>query len=143
MRLFYIIMLFPGALFVTSYFVFQMGVVAAAVIAFLWFVSFLVAGLLYHRGIVGIVTKKPADQDLDRPREYAIEGDLLLIRTLATESRISLERAVDLVVTSTVSFLDYEDRQPVLLPFGSASEKPDQLAFLDGLRRQIPRGEKA
>jgi hypothetical protein len=142
LRLFYIMVLFPGVFFLTSHFVFHMDLMAAAVIALLWFLSFLLAGLLYPRSIVGIVTKKPSDPDLDQRREYTLEGDWLVIRTADTESRMSLQRAVDLVVTPTVSFLDYEGRQPVLLPFGSASQQPDQVAFLDCLRRQIAEREK-
>ncbi len=140
-RLYYIMVLFPGVFFLTSHFVFHMGLAAAAAIALLWFVSFLIAGLMYHRMIVSLVTKRPPDPDLAKPREYAIEGDWLVIRTADTESRISLQRAVDLVVTPTVSFLDCGELSPVLLPFGSASEQADQGAFLDALRRQIPRRE--
>jgi hypothetical protein len=72
LRLFYIMVLFLGTFFLTSHCVFHMGLIAAAVIALLWFLSFLLAGLLYHRSIVDIVTKKPPDPDLDKPREYTL-----------------------------------------------------------------------
>jgi hypothetical protein len=142
LRLFYIMVLFPGAFFLVSHFFCHMGLVAATVIALVWFLSFLIAGVLYHRSVVGVVTRRPSDPDLDQPREYAIEGDWLVIRTPDTESRMSLRGAVDLVVTPIAAFLVYERRQPVFLPFGSASDKSDQVAFLDGLRRLVARPEE-
>jgi hypothetical protein len=138
-RLFYIMVLFPGCFFLVSHFVFHMAFLPAAAIAVLWFVSFVLAGLLYHRAVVSGVTRKPSGPEFNGPRDYSIEGDWLVVRTPDTESRMSLQRATDLLVTPTISLLEYEERGPVLLPFGSASEQPDQLAFLDGIKRHIPK----
>jgi hypothetical protein len=142
-RLYYIIVLFPASFFLVSHFVFHIGLVAAATIALLWFLSFFLAGLLYHRGIVSVATKRPSVPDIDKPRDYAIESDWLVVRTADTESRVSLKRAVDLIITPTVSFLDCGEFAPVLLPFGSASEDAGQRAFLDALRSQFVRHETA
>ena len=139
-RLYYIIVGFPGCFFVVSHFVFHMSLTAAGAIAILWFASFLVAGLLYHRSIVGMATKRPSLPDIDKPRDYAIEGDWLVVRSPESENRISLRRALDLIVTPTVSFLDCGEFGPILLPFGTASET-GQRAFLDALRSHLSKPE--
>jgi hypothetical protein len=135
-RLYYIMVGFPGCFLLVSHFVFHMGFAAAAAIAILWFVSFFLAGLLYHRNVLSIATRRPSIPDIDKPRDYAIEGSWLVVRAPGSENRISLERAVDLIVTPTVSFLDCGEFGPVLLPFGSTSDV-GQRAFLDALRSQL------
>ena len=141
-RIYYIMVLFPGIFFVTGHFVFHLGLLPAAVIAFLWFASFFIAGLLYHGAIVGLATKPPPGLDIGKPREYAIESGWLVSRSAGMENRISLSRAEDLVVTETVSFLLCGDFGPILLPFGSGSQ-PDQRAFLDALRKEIGQAQQA
>src|SRR5438876_11502389 len=123
-RLHYIILLFPVGFFCIASLVFHLRFLVAAPIALFWFVSFFIAGLLYHRMIVGVATRRPNLPDLDKPRDYSIEDNWLVIRTSDTENRVALSRAVALVVTPTVSFLDCGDLGPVALPFGSASDRP-------------------
>ena len=136
-RLYYIIVLFPGIFFVVSHFLLHMGILPAAVIAAFWLLSFFIAGVLYHRAVVGAAIRRPTGGDLDKPREYGIEEGWLVSRTEDTENRIRLSRASEFIVNPTVSFLICRELGPVVLPFGSGSQRADQRAFLDAIRKEI------
>jgi hypothetical protein len=136
-QVYWVILLFPVIFAVVGPMVFSIARVTAVIIAVIWFISFFLAGLLYHRAIVQSSTQRPPIPHLDKPRDYCIEGGWLVIRTSDTESRVSLSRAVGLTVTPTVSCLDCGDLGPFLVPFGSSSDHPDHRAFLDALQSHI------
>jgi len=56
-QIYYVMVLFPAIYFLVSYFVFRLAFLAAIITAILWFISFFIAGVLYHRAIVS-----PANQ---------------------------------------------------------------------------------
>ncbi len=143
-QIYYVIVLFPTLYYLVSFFVFRLAFVAAISTAILWFISFFIAGLLYHRMIVSRATKRPHVRHLDEPKDYILEDGWLITRTSYSESRILVSRAVGLTVASEASFLDLGGlATPVILPFGSISDRSDQREFLEALQKEVVNGKSA